>query len=529
MRLVVVLAAALALAAPASAGTWTHPGAISTGGGFLPRVAVNGPGDAIVAWTQDGGAWFADRPAGDVFRAPQRLGDGGWPAAAINDSGDAVIAWTGADGRVYAALRAQHGSFSDPHVINAEQPSTWFDSYRMSTAINARGDIAMAWLEPPVDNSDPATSTIAQRVMVVVRPAGGQFSAPQELAAGNDNWKGIEAGLDDAGRVTLAWQNSETWVATGDVEHGLGGPQPAGGDPNAHTLNFSLAVTPAGDATLVATVGPFRSPESPGLPNGVYVSMRPAGGQFGPFRSIAQTYGPPFFGADYPHLSVGPGGAAAVLWSGGFPGFSVKPAGGDWLPPQLLETGDPENPRDGVVGIDARGRTVFVEARERGDYSRAPIIVMRRLPGGTMEPPVTLGAAHTRNVGPAIAFDDVGNGILVWEGGDNDPGHTSGYDTKQPIKASLYDGSFPTIESFAVANRRTSFRVRVSESGRLDVTIRRSTRTVGRMHARVKPSTRLVRIPRRVRRKLQKGRHYVATATARDSANRRSKSRRIRF
>jgi hypothetical protein len=398
----------------------------------------------------------------------------------------------------------------------------------MSTAINARGDIVVAWLEPPVDNSDPMTSTIANRVMAVVRPAGGQFSAPQTIAAANGNWKGIEAGLDDAGRVTVAWQVDGTWVATGDVHRAVGSPQPAGGDPNAHTGDFSLAVSPAGDATLVATVGALGT-QTQGLPNAVYVSTRPVGGEFGPFRSIAQTSGPPFFGADYPHLSLGPGGAAAVVWSGGFAGFNVKPAGGDWLAPQLLETGDPENPRDGVVGIDARGRTIFVEARERGDYGRAPIFVVRRLRGGNLESPVTLGAPHTRNVGPAVAFDDVGNGILVWEGGDSDPGDKSGYDTKQPIKASLYDGSAPDIESFGVAKRRTSFRVRVSEPVRLDVTIRRSTRTVGRMHARVKPSTRLLRIPRRVRRKLQSGRRYVATATARDSANRHSRSRRIRF
>jgi hypothetical protein len=518
------------LAAPAAASTWTPPITLSSTDGSLPALDVGREGDAVVGWTHDGGVWVSTRAAGDVFRAPERLGAGAWPSVAIDDAGEAIVAWMGTDGGMYVTQQSRRGTFGPPRLVSAEQRSGYTEPLRSAVAINARGDAAVTWFEPPVDWAPSGSSSSVRRTMAAVRSAGGVFQPPQEIARSDSTADFPAVFLDDAGRATVAWRAGGTWVASGDVARGFGPAEAAGGDPAVETSGFSLAGSPSGDVTLAVTAGPFVH-QSSSLPQGVYVASRPAGGNFGPFRSIAAAAGPPLFGAFGPHLAMRDG-AAAIAWGGGAGEvFNVKPARGDWLPPQpfSVSSGSPESPRDAAVGIDAHGTTVFALALERGLSARRPITVVRRLANGQIEPPVALGAPGTRNISPTVGFDGAGNGVLVWEAGDADPGDSSGYDTKQPIKLALYDGSAPSIANFALARKRTRFRMRVSEPVRAEVTIRRAGRTVGRVRARLKLGTRTLRIPRRVRRKLHSAGRYVATATARDSANRRSRARRIRF
>jgi hypothetical protein len=528
-RSALIAVALAAITAPAAgADTWTAPTTLSSDGGFLPAVEVARGGDAVVTWTQGGGAWMSQRAAGDVFAAPERLGDGGWPAAAIDDTGDAVVAWTGADGGVYATLREGHGPFGQPRLISDPQRSGYREPLRLDAAMNAHGDVVVVWFEPPVD-WDTANRFNTRRVMAVTRPAHADFSAPQEIATYDSTAGFPGAALDDAGRATLAWHaDRRVWVAGGDVRSGFGGAQLAGGYAEAVVDNFALASTPAGAVTLIGTVGPIGPSGSP-LPPGVYVTTKEPGGEFGAFRSIAQA-GPPFFGAMAPRLTLTADGAGAVAWwGGGGSGFNIKRPGADWQPPQLVYTAPgSDQVRDPAVGIDSHGQTVVAMALERGWSRREPITVVRRLSNGRMERPVTLGAPGTRNIGPALAFDGLGNGVLVWEGSDADPGERSGYDTSQPVKLALYDGKPPQIAAFSLAAKRRSFRVKLSEPARVTVTIRRAKRRVGRLHARLARGTRLIPIPRRVRAKLRKHGSYTASMTARDSAGKRT-VRRIRF
>jgi hypothetical protein len=99
-----------------------------------------------------------------------------------------------------------------------------------------------------------------------------------------------------------------------------------------------------------------------------------------------------------------------------------------------------------VVGIDSRGRAVVTYGQDRGDHGVAPMTTIRYTPGSPHELPYGIsGPAGSRNIAPSIAFDDHGNGVVVWEG-DDGPQPGSGYDSVRAIRIAQYDSEPPVVQ-----------------------------------------------------------------------------------
>ena len=126
-----------------------------------PSLGVDAQGDAVAAWSRGGGdgahgtfdghIQFALRPAGGGFGAAQTMPDGGadiGPQVAVDGRGDAVVAWGagvfgGSATAAEAALRPAGGSFGAPQPLSA--PSEFVYHGEVSAAIDARGDAVAVW------------------------------------------------------------------------------------------------------------------------------------------------------------------------------------------------------------------------------------------------------------------------------------------------------------------------------------------------------------------------------------------------
>ena len=144
---------------------------------------------------------------------------------------------------------------------------------------------------------------------------------------------------------------------------------------------------------------------------------------------------------------------------------------------------------------------------------------------------MTVSSAGTRNIYPAVAFDGLGNGVVVWEGDDGQSRGGSAYDSERPIKVAAYDSARPQVR--AVTPARAAFRFRLSEPATVRIAIARRAggryRQLGLIRRRADRGANVVRLPRRLRRSLARPGRYRAAIGARDSAGRRARVRRVGF
>jgi PKD repeat protein len=206
-------------------GSFGTPVAISASGEEVrfPRAAIDAAGDATVAWLRSNGAneivEAALRPAGGSFGAPQVLSEGGENAqdqsVAMNAAGDTAVTWlrsNGTDEIVQAAVRPAEGSFRAPVDVspaegNAQSPAVALDEHGEPTVVWSReADVQVssataAGVFPTVPLTlaypglftsiaeDPAGDTLVgyfdpqdDAAEGTFRPAGGLFSAPQQVS-----------------------------------------------------------------------------------------------------------------------------------------------------------------------------------------------------------------------------------------------------------------------------------------------------------------------------------------------------------
>src|SRR4051812_23121897 len=131
----------------------------------IAKIAASRRGDVLIAWGENGRVRALERPAGGNFGAPETVATGndlgGVRAAAINDAGDAAITLTSP----WLVTRSHGGAFGSPQQRPpvADTPNAPATD---TLAMNERGDLAIAWVEP------------VRRVMAVYRPAGGAVGGP---------------------------------------------------------------------------------------------------------------------------------------------------------------------------------------------------------------------------------------------------------------------------------------------------------------------------------------------------------------
>ncbi len=167
--------------------TWTASGAFSSvvqlsGLGqseFLPDLAVNETGTAVVVWPQAttfGGSSYqilsATRPAGGSWSAATAVSpvipQGNSPRVALDGSGNATVVWE-QNATVNAATRPAGGAWGSPTTIESASlvgPD--------SAVSDATGNVTAAWAV-----SDPTNGSVS--VHAATRPVGSTWGAPASL------------------------------------------------------------------------------------------------------------------------------------------------------------------------------------------------------------------------------------------------------------------------------------------------------------------------------------------------------------
>jgi hypothetical protein len=205
--------------------SWTHPASFtdhispvaSDGTAWVhaanPDTAVDGNGDAIVVWAQDGKLFKSEFRNG-AWTHPDSLDDsiasgGNSAKVAMNDNGDAIIVFTASLG--INKIEYQNGSWSAPEVISPIGAG----AYSPQVAMGNNGDAVIVWQQ-----SDVASENLWQVFKAEYR--NGVWTTPSDLQdnispeAGYGYVKEPAVAIDDNGNTVIAWTitNCTTCVGT---------------------------------------------------------------------------------------------------------------------------------------------------------------------------------------------------------------------------------------------------------------------------------------------------------------------------
>ncbi|HEU5064498.1 MAG TPA: calcium-binding protein [Gaiellaceae bacterium] len=308
MRRTALFVAALAIVAfPVSAAGELQPNDISRAGvsGSTPRIASDGSGNIVAVWREvDGdtsaiGAAF--RPAGGAWSSPRRISEPApateSPKLAMDALGNAVAVWqrsTGHDSVVQAAVRPAGGDWSDPQNLSA----TGEVAFNVDVAIRA-GRATAVWMALDDRRTGIKTSS---------RAIDGAW-APQETISGPiGNTSAPVVAVDDAGAAVAAWRWSDgaflvVQAATRSRDGVWATPEVLSG-PGRSASQPLLAMDANGDA-LVAWLR-FN-----GSWTAAQVVSRPAGENWGEARNLSERGG----NARRLDLAVNSRGDAIVTWT----------------------------------------------------------------------------------------------------------------------------------------------------------------------------------------------------------------------
>jgi hypothetical protein len=353
----------LAVGAPSASGapTWLAPQDLSASGqdALAAQVGLDAAGNAVAVWRRFNGSnsivQVSERPAGGSWSEPEDLSALGQnalhPQLAVGPAGDAVVVWRGGgvNGIIKAAVRPAGDDWSAPKDLSTAGPNGELPR----VVVDATGDAVAVWLHSTFLPGDASTFI----VQAATRPAGGDWSEPEDLA---------------------------------DQQHNLDGPK--------------IAMNAAGAAIAVwhARVG---------SDNVYQAAIRPPGGDWAGPEDIADAAP----GEAAPQVALGPAGDAVVVWAGLFSGIveaSERPAGGAWSEPEDLSAagGEATSPR---VAMDATGDAVA--AWQRSDGSSSIVQVSERPAGGGWSEPEDVSAAGQDASAPQIALNPVGDAVAVWQ------------------------------------------------------------------------------------------------------------------
>jgi hypothetical protein len=323
-------------------GAWSKPedvsDSISAAGS--PLLAIDAVSEAVAVWTAfDSGDILvqgAIRSADGEWSEPDDLSPAGQdvtpleaPDVAIDASGNAIAAWTleGGNYVVQTAVRPAGGDWEEPDDLS----DAGEDAREPAVAMSQAGDAVAAWTH--FDSSDI--------VQAAVRPAGGDWAEADELSASGQDAGQADVAIDEAGEAVAVWHrfNGSDFIVQGSV-------RPAGGDwAAADDLSASgqdgLSPIVATNGAVGAVAAWYRSD---GANLRVQAAVRPAGGEW-PKPDNLSAAGE---NAGFPDLALdAAGNAFAVFGRDGDDGPFVQATGYDLTPPRL---DDPRIPAAGTVG-----------------------------------------------------------------------------------------------------------------------------------------------------------------------------------
>jgi hypothetical protein len=214
-----------------------------------PVIAADAAGDAAAAWIRLGEVEVAQRPRDGDWGAPVALSAPALaadnPRVAMSATGDLTVAWQ-AGGWVQAAVQPASGAFGPVQPLSAPAASV----ASLALTSNAAGDAVAAWME---------TSQSPKVIQAAVRHAGvGTFDAPADVAS-RAALSAPDVAMGPHGRAVVTWVGRFVELAERSAMGRWGMARRVSGATNS-VFSASQAVTdPRGDETIVWT-GSSRAP-----------------------------------------------------------------------------------------------------------------------------------------------------------------------------------------------------------------------------------------------------------------------------
>ncbi|HEX4114923.1 MAG TPA: PKD domain-containing protein [Solirubrobacteraceae bacterium] len=193
--------------------TWSAPVDISedTGGGD-PHIAMDAEGNAIATWLGADAIESATRLASTgtwqapVNVAPSGLDAGGHPGGpelAVNGEGNAVIAWSGASGNganhiIQAATLVKGGAWQAP----VELSSPAMNAAAPHVALDPEGNATAVW-----SGAEGSNNTVIQSATM---PVGGAWQAPVEISETGEKANNLlepQIAIDPQGDAIAVWED----------------------------------------------------------------------------------------------------------------------------------------------------------------------------------------------------------------------------------------------------------------------------------------------------------------------------------
>lgn len=353
-----------ATARPAG-GNWQLPITLSEMGRppWEPDIAVAPDGEAVAVWDNwdsgQGTIQSASRPAGGSWQPsvtlsePGAPGESAWlPKVAVDPRGDAIVVWqrsnSSGDDIIQSSFRAADGAWEKP--VNLSEAGE--NANAAQVALDPNGDAVAVW------NRFNGSNWVVQSAS---RPSGGTWQQPVHLSEGGDSSEGPQVAVDPRGDAAAVWEHH---TEGGELIQGTS--RPAGGswqepvnlsEPAENTLEPHIGLDAAGDAVMTWE----RSYDGGEI---IQTSYKPAGGSW----QQAVNLSAPGASAYRQHVSVDPRGEAVAIWelccaAEDAVQASVKHPGGYWQGPVTLsEPGvsvtSPE------VAMDPLGDAVAVWGRD---------------------------------------------------------------------------------------------------------------------------------------------------------------------
>ncbi|HET6996993.1 MAG TPA: PKD domain-containing protein [Solirubrobacterales bacterium] len=416
----------------ASAAGWLEPTDISASNEVLdgrPEVAVDPAGNAVAIWERHVGGEeiveATERPAGGDWSVPEVLSlpgeEGKQSRVGIDASGNAIAVWITEEAPstfvVRSAARPPGGEWSEPEDVSdsiSEAVTPWL-------ALDAASGAVAVWTA--FEGGD-------RILQGAVRSADGEWSEPDDLSEAGEDVTPLEApdvAIDASGNAIAVWKlESSNFIVQAAV-------RPAGGDWEApddlsaageDAGEPSVAVDEAGEAVAVWN-------RLDGVDT-IQTAVRPAGGDWAGPDDLSDGDQE----AREPDVTMDEAGQAVAVWtrydgSNFIVQAAVRPAGDEWSDPDFLSVpGQTSNAP--VVATNAAVGAVAMWFRFDGANFRVQATV--RPPGGEWPKPDTLSAAGEGAAFPQLALDAAGDAIAVF-GRNGDDGlfaQATGYDFAAP-------------------------------------------------------------------------------------------------
>ena len=369
---------------------WSHPADlfdnISPDGQDVeaPRVAMNGSGDAVIAWAQSDGnhlrVFVSERRAGvwdhpidltdNILSPPGRNASD--VAVAIDDSGDAIIVWSQSDGSDLQIFKGENraGQWSIPSGLTDNISPDGQAVWPASVAMDNLGDAIIAW--PQMDGMNWRIFKSEYR--------GGSWTHPNQSdaisPAGEYAWFPALA-MDDNGEAIITWPQYDGMDIQIFMSEYRGGAwyHPAGLFENIspsgeYTYDPSVAMDNSGNAIIAWY-------QSDGAYSQIFMSEY-RGGLWTHPQNLADNISPDDFGASAPHVAMAQNGESVIVWrqSDGsrYQVFKREFREAQWIEPaDVTDNISPagESVYEPHVAANDTGETIVVWRQSDGSHSQA--------------------------------------------------------------------------------------------------------------------------------------------------------------